>query len=324
MEYSIRWGVLGQAKIAREHLCPAIHEASLGSFQALATRSPESARVFVEQYPGLRIHSSYEALLNDPDIDAVYIPLPNHMHVEWTRRALEAGKHVLCEKPIALEAHEIDELIALRNRSGLVAAEAFMVTHHPQWHRVREILQSGEIGELRVVQGAFSFDNSSEGDNIRNRADTGGGALRDIGVYPTVTTRFVTGKEPQSVSSTIEWENGIDATASVQADFPGFRLEFYCSMRLGARQEMYFHGTRGFIAVEAPFNAGLYDGERIRIRANDGQERIERFAGTRQYVLQIEAFNRSVLTGEPFPCSLEFSRGNQEMIDSIYSAAQPG
>ncbi len=322
MNNTVRWGVLGAAKIAREHVCPALHEARNGHFTALATRSPEGAANWLEQYPGLTIHGHYEELLADPNVDAVYIPLPNHMHVEWTTRAVEAGKHVLCEKPIALKAEEIDQLIAARDRSGLVVAEAFMVTHHPQWLRVREILASGEIGTLKMVQGAFSFNNGDQKDNIRNRADAGGGALRDIGVYPAVTTRFVTGEEPTEISSRIEWENGIDATASVQARFPGFAMEFYCSMRMSPRQEMYFHGTDGFIAVEAPFNAGLYDGERIRVRGADGTERIERFAGTRQYVLQAEAFNRSVLTDEPYPCTLEFSRGNQVMIDGIYGAAQ--
>jgi predicted dehydrogenase len=320
MKQAIHWGILGNAKIAREHLAPAIHQSKSGVLSALASRSPEAAAAWKEQYPGITVHDSYEALLGDPEIDAVYIPLPNHLHIPWTIKAIEAGKHVLCEKPIALKAEDIDQLIRMRDASGLVVAEAFMVVHHPQWHRVKEIIASGEIGALKMVQGAFSFNNGAETDNIRNREDTGGGALRDIGVYPSVTTRFVTGQEPRTIHSVIGWEKGIDTDARVHAQFPGFSLDFYCSMRLGLRQQMNFHGTDGFITVDSPFNAGLYDGETLRVRFSDRTERVERFAGERQYLLQIEAFNRSVLTGEDFPCSLEFSKGNQKMIDMIYSA----
>ncbi len=321
MNKTVRWGIMGAAKIAREHVAPELHAARDGALTALATTSDATADKWMPRYPNLRIHRTYEALLADQEVDAVYIPFPNHMHVEWTLRAIQAGKHVLCEKPIALKAAEIDQLIQARDAAGVVAGEAFMVTHHPQWHRVREVIQSGEIGALKVVQGAFAFNNGAQRENIRNRQETGGGALRDIGVYPAVTTRFVTGAEPVEVSADIEWDNGIDASAAVRAVFPTFTLEFYVSMRLGARQEMCFHGTDGFIIVESPFNAGYSDGERIRIRHNDGTERIERFCGTRQYLLQAEAFNHSVLTGAPFPCSLEFSRGNQVMIDMIYNSA---
>jgi len=314
--------VLGAAKIARVHLCPAIHGSTGGEFTALATRSPEKAQPFLERYPGLKIHASYEELLADPEIDAVYIPLPNHLHVEWSERALKAGKHVLCEKPIALNAAEIDRLIAARDQSGLVAAEAFMVTHHPQWHFVREQLQAGAIGSLKFVQGAFSFNNAAQPDNIRNRADAGGGALRDIGVYPSVVTRFVTGQEPVEVQASIEWERGIDAGATVLARFPDFSLQFYCSMRLGARQEMVFHGTEGFMRVVAPFNAGQYDGETVVLRRSDGTETTSRFLNAQHYLRQMNAFNQAVLHGEAFPCTLEFSRANQVMIDKIYAAAQ--
>ncbi len=318
----VRWGVLGAAKIAREHLCPAIHGSTGGAFTALATSSPDKAQPFLERYPGLKVHQSYEALLADPEIDAVYIPLPNHLHVEWSERALKAGKHVLCEKPIALNAAEIDRLIAARDSTGLVAAEAFMVTHHPQWLYVREQVRNGAIGQLQFVQGAFSFNNAAQPDNIRNRADAGGGALRDIGVYPSVVTRFVTEQEPVEVQASIEWERGIDAGATVLSRFPDFSLQFYCSMRLGARQEMVFHGTDGFLRVIAPFNAGLYDGETVVLRRGDGTETTKRFLNSHQYLRQINAFNRAVLEGEAFPCTLEFSRANQEMIDRIYEAAQ--
>lgn len=318
MQKSIRWGVLGAAKIAREHLCPAINESRHGTLAALATRNPQKAQAFSERYPTLRIHESYDALLADPQIDAVYIPLPNHLHVPWVRKCVAAGKHVLCEKPIALHASEIDELIALRDASGLLVAEAVMVLHHPQWHRVRALLAEGAIGRLRQVDGAFCFNNAADVDNIRNTPGTGGGGLLDIGVYPSVVTRFVTGLEPEFVTARIEYEGGVDTTARVHAAFKDFDLDFYCSLRMALRQEMVFHGEAGWIRVTAPFNANIYDSERVEIVRPDRSEVVERFPNRQQYVLQIEAFNRSLLEGTPFPCSLEFSRGTQALIDAAF------
>jgi predicted dehydrogenase len=254
-------------------------------------------------------------------VDAVYIPLPNHQHVEWTAKCLEAGKHVLCEKPIALKAEEIDGLIALRDRTGLVAAEAFMVTHHPQWIRARELVREGAIGTLRQVQGAFSFFNDDPG-NIRNRADFAGGALRDIGVYPSISTRFVSGAEPVAVPyAAIEWDAGIDATARVVAEFPGFGMDFYVSMRMAPRQVMTFHGDRGWLSLHAPYNAGLYGDPVLELRNEASTVVAERFPRSDHYRAQIDAFNDSVLDGASYACPLEFSRGNQAMIDMIYAAA---
>jgi predicted dehydrogenase len=316
----VRWGVLGAAKIAREWVCPGIHTSDRGVVAAVASRTPGKADVFAERY-GARVYDSYEALLADPEIDAIYNPLPNTAHVEWTLKALEAGKHVLTEKPIALRADEIDALIAARDRSGRLAAEAFMVTHHPQWLRVRELVRGGAIGRLRQVQGGFSYNNRDP-ENIRNDASVGGGALRDIGVYPTVTTRFVTGEEPVAVTrAEIEWEAGVDATARVMAAFPDFHLDFYVSMRMAPRQVMVFHGEDAVLTVRAPFNAYAYADQEIEIREADGRVVIERFGMAEQYRAQADAFNASVLDGADYPCTLEFSRANQAFIDMIYDAA---
>ena len=312
----VRWGILSAAKIAREWVCPGIHNSTSGVVAAVASKTPGKAEALAERY-GARVHHSYEALLADPAIDAVYIPLPNGAHVEWTAKALQAGKHVLTEKPIAMKAGEIDALIALRDEKQLVAAEAFMVTHHPQWHRVRELVAGGAIGTLRHVQGAFTF-HLLDYDNIRNDPAQGGGALRDIGVYPSVATRFVTGQEPTKIRSQIEWDHGIDATARVWAEFPGFTMDFYVSMRMHPYQQMLFHGDAGWIKVHTPFNAKLYGDDQIEIRDLSGVVRIERFALVDHYTEQANAFNASVLTGAPYPCTLEFSRGNQRMIDMIY------
>jgi predicted dehydrogenase len=319
----VRWGILGAAKIAREWVCPGIHTSDRGTVAAVASRTPGKAEALAAPY-GARTHASYEALLDDPGIDAIYIPLPNGDHVEWTLKALDAGKHVLTEKPIALEAAEIDRLIAARDRAGKLAAEAFMVTHHPQWLRTRELVRGGAIGRLAQVQCGFTFMNRDPA-NIRNDARLGGGALRDIGVYPTVTTRFVTGAEPVAVTrAEIDWDMGIDATARVMAAFPDFHLDFYVSMRMAPRQVMVFHGEDAVLTVRAPFNAYAYADQEIELRAADGRITIERFGQAEQYRAQADAFHASVLDGAPYGCPLEFSRGNQRFIDMIYAAAGPG
>ncbi len=316
---TVRWGVLGAAKIAREFVLPAIHMSQGGVFAAIASRSSQRAESLCGPYGDVTVHGSYDALLGDAAVDAVYIPLANAQHVEWTVKALRAGKAVLCEKPIALDATEIDRLIALRDETSLLAAEAFMVVHHPQWHRVRELIASEAIGRLRQIDGAFSFFNDDPA-NIRNVAELGGGALRDIGVYPVVTARFATGREPEHVRAEIEWDRGIDSFARVWCDFGGVRLDFYVSMRLGQRQQMVFHGEEGWMRVATPFNAGLYGEDVLELRDTSGNYRIERFPWVDQYRLQIEAFNRSLLQGVEFPCTLEFSRGNQAVIDAIYGS----
>ncbi len=317
----VRWGILSAAKIAREWVAPALHASERGDLVAVASRTPGKAEALAAPY-GARTYATYEELLADPEVDAIYIPLPNGDHVEWTAKCLEAGKHVLCEKPLATSADQIDDLIALRDRTGLVAAEAFMVTHHPQWRRVRELIGDGAIGRLRQVQAAFTFFNDDP-TNIRNMPELAGGALRDIGVYPTVTTRFATGAEPVAVKAEIEWDNGIDATARVQAKFPDFHMDFYVSMRMAPRQLITFHGDKGWISVHAAFNAGSYGDEVVELRNSDTVLTIERFPRADQYLHQADAFNASVLDGADYACPLEFSRGNQAMIDMIYAAAGP-
>jgi predicted dehydrogenase len=316
MNKPVRWGILGAAKIAREYVAPAIHQAEGAVLAALATASPDKAAPFRARFPDLRVVPDYEALLADPDIDAVYIPLPNHLHVEWTEKALRAGKPVLCEKPIALRAGDIDRLIALRDETGLLAAEAFMVAHHPQWQRARALVAEGAVGRLVHVDAAFTYRNTDPA-NIRNRAATGGGGIYDIGVYPCIATRFVTEAEPERVRADLHMENGVDTFARVWADFPGFSFSFYCGMRQAPRQEMVFHGEDGWLRLTAPFNARSYGDCRLDLRGPDGVIRSEHHNGIDQYQLMIEAFGRSLRDSAPFACPLEFSRGNQLMIDAI-------
>ncbi len=318
----LRWGVLGAAKIAREQVIPGIQLSSNGKVMAIAARDPSRAKAVAEHFAIPRIFGDYQALLASPDVDAVYIPLVTAQHVEWTKRAIAAGKHVLCEKPIAMRAEEVDELMALRDRSGLVVGEAFMVAHHPQWHLVRDLVQGGKIGTLRVVQGAFSYV-LKDPDNMRNHPELGGGGLRDIGVYPVVTTRLVTGKEPISARARIELDPqfGIDRYALCHLEFEGFDLDFYCATQLSGRQGMTFHGSDGWVSVETPFNAGQFGMTKVAMR-RDRQMGVEEFyfPSDNQYRLQAENFAEAVAGKATLAFPIESSRANQRVIDMLFEA----
>lgn len=315
----IRWGVLGASNFAANQMAPAIHAAHDAELVALASNSPARADRFRAFCPSLRV-MGYDELLASPDIDAVYVPLPNHLHVEWATKALQAGKHVLVEKPIALAAAEIDPLIALRDETKLLCAEAYMIVHHPQWQKARELIRGGAVGELRQVDAAFSYNNTDPA-NIRNRPETGGGSIPDIGVYTFGSTRWVTGEEPVTVAARIDWENGVDATARVTAEFPSFGYSSITSMRLAARQEVVFHGTEAVLRVTAPFNAGIFGEAEVELRMADGTIEKFRYPGVNQYKLQVEAFGRAITEGAAYPWTLEDAKGTQRMIDRVYAAA---
>ncbi|WP_444870336.1 Gfo/Idh/MocA family protein [Rhodobacter capsulatus] len=216
----VNFGILGASDFAARRMGPAIHAARGARLAALATSAPAKAAGFTAFAPDLTLHESYEALLADPAIEAVYIPLPNHLHVDWGIRALQAGKHVLIEKPLALRAEEIDPLIAARDASGKCAAEAYMIVHHPQWQLARRWLDEGRIGRLKHADVAFTFDNPDPA-NIRNRAETGGGSIPDIGVYAYSSIRFAARAEPVRLASRIKRENGVDTFAQVWGEMAG-------------------------------------------------------------------------------------------------------
>lgn len=321
MHKSVQWGILGAAKFARQFMGPAIHAASGARLAALATSDPAKAEPFQDFCPDLKVFDDYDALLASPEIEAVYIPLPNHLHVEWSLKALEAGKHVLCEKPMAMRADEFDALIQKRDQTGLLAAEAYMIVHHPQWQHVRDLIADGAIGDLVHVTGAFSFDNRADTGNIRNRAETGGGGLRDIGVYVIGSARFATGQEPDIVQSAIRWEDGIDTFTEIRAQFPGFTYSAYVSIRMHPHQEMVFHGERGLIRLTTPFNARVFGEARVELHRPGLEVLARRFPADDHYKLQVEAFCRSIRAGDDYPCPLEFSRGTQAMIDRVFDRA---
>lgn len=323
MQQPVQWGILGASKFARQYMGPAIHAAEGARLAGLATSDPANSAPFQAFCPDLKVYDSYDALLANPGIDAVYIPLPNHLHVEWSLKAMDAGKHVLCEKPMTMQAAEFDQLIAKRDQTGLLAAEAYMIVHHPQWQLARKLVADGAIGNLGHVTGAFSYDNRTDTGNIRNRLETGGGGLRDIGVYVIGSTRFVTGQEPEEVRSSIRWENEVDVFTEINARFPGFTYSAYVSTRMHPHQMMEFHGDGGVIRLTAPFNARVFGEARVELYRPGLEVQVTRFPGDDHYKLQVEAFGRSVHNGQDYPCPLEFSRGTQQMIDRVFEVAEP-
>lgn len=319
-----RWGVLSTAKIGREQVIPAIVDAEDNVLSAIASRELERAKAVAARFGAPHAFGSYEELLASPEVDAVYIPLPTSQHIEWAAKAAEAGKHVLVEKPLALDAADIEPLIALRDRTKVLICEAFMVTYHPQWLKVRNLIRSGAIGSLKFVQGAFTYHNVDPA-NMRNKPELGGGGLPDIGVYPTVTTRFVTGREPKRVQASVQRDRtfGTDVFSSVRADFGDFELSFYVSTQLALRQAMLFHGDEGFIELAAPFNAGVYGDQQVTLfdqRHNEAQ--IWRFPATKQYRNQVETFAAVAQGGAGEVFTLEESVKNQKVIDAIFRAGK--
>ncbi|EKF19260.1 Gfo/Idh/MocA family protein [Nitratireductor pacificus] len=318
-----RWGILSTAKIGREQVIPQIQDAENGVVTAIASRDAAKAEALAARFGIPRVFPSYEALLASPDVDGVYIPLPTSDHVEWAVRAADAGKHVLVEKPLALDARDIARVIEARDRNNVVVSEAFMVIYHPQWLKVRDLIAEGAIGRLRHVQGAFTYHNVDP-QNTRNRLETGGGGLPDIGVYPTVTTRFATGLEPLRVQATVERDPvfGTDIYASTKADFGTFELSFYVATQMALRQHMLFHGTQGFIEVAVPFNPPNYGDASVAVHnATHSSATIHRFAAARQYRLQAEAIARAAYGEDAAIFTLEDSVKNQKLIDAIYRAS---
>ncbi|MCM2401354.1 Gfo/Idh/MocA family oxidoreductase [Rhizobium sp. S153] len=321
----LRFGILSTAKIGRDLVVPAIQDAETCVVTAVASRDLAKARAMADRFSVPHAFGSYEEMLASDLIDAVYIPVPTAQHVEWAIKAADAGKHVLCEKPLALKAAEIDDVIAARDRNGVLVTEAFMVTYAPVWRKVRSLLAEGAIGQLRHVQGAFTYFNRDPA-NMRNKPELGGGGLPDIGVYPAISTRFATGAEPQRVQAVVERdpEFGTDIYASIKADFGGFELSFYVSTQMANRQTMVFHGTEGFIEVRSPFNADRWGAEEVELtnRAHT-ESQIFRFQDSRQYRREAEAFAHAVETGDYSDVvSLENSRANQLFIDAIYRAGE--
>jgi predicted dehydrogenase len=329
MPDKVRWAVLGVAKIATAKVIPAMQKGEWSEIVAIASRDLNKATAAAGKLGIRKAFGSYEELLSDPEIEAIYNPLPNHLHVPWSIRAAEAGKHVLCEKPIALSAAECRTLIAARDRTGVKIGEAFMVRTHPQWLRARELAQSGEIGELRAVLGAFSYFNRDAA-NIRNILDFGGGAIMDIGCYPIQISRFLFGREPETASALIDRDPQMqtDRLSSVVLGFPSGHCVFTCSTQLVPYQRVQILGTKGRIEIEVPFNP--VPDRKTRLFVDNGTDpwgsgmRVEEFPACDQYTIQGDVFSLAVRGRADVPTPLEDSVANMAVIEAVFESARTG
>jgi len=324
----VRWGVLSTARIALEKVIPAMQRGECSDVLAIASRSLPQAQAAAQRLGISRAYGSYEALLADPDIEAIYNPLPNDMHIPWTLAAARAGKHVLCEKPFAMHAREAAQL---REMAGQVhIMEAFMVRFHPQWLRARELVRSGALGELRSMQIAFSFFNR-EASNIRNRPETGGGALMDIGCYAVVAGRFFFETEPQRVMALVDVDAqfGVDRTFSALLDFgSGRHLNFTVSTQSTPYQRLHLLGTQQRLEIQIPFNSPPDCETRMDVDTGrllgDASVETEIIAPCDQYTLQGDAFSRALRDGVPPPYGIEDAIQNMRILDALSASQRSG
>jgi predicted dehydrogenase len=327
----VRWGVLSTARIATEKVIPGFRRSAMGEVVAIASRDAGRARASADALGIPRSHGSYEALLADPAVDAVYIPLPNHLHAEWSIRALEAGKHVLCEKPLALSAADAARMAHAATASGRLLMEAFMYRHHPSWIAVQELVASGRIGRLQAVDSWFSYFLDDPA-NIRNVLEYGGGALYDIGCYSVSLSRLLFGAEPDEVSASIVRDpvSGVDILTTGHMTFPGGLASFTCATLVEPDQRVHIYGTAGRIEIEIPFNIPPDRPTRVFvIQGGDppvapATETLE-FAPADQYACQADVFAEALLAGGPPPVGPEDAVANLRVIERLFAAAQaPG
>jgi len=329
MSNKLRWGVLSTANIGLKKVIPAMQQGQHTSVTAIASRDLAKAREAANALGIAKAYGSYEELLADPEIDAIYNPLPNQLHVPWTIKAAEAGKHVLCEKPLSLTAAEAESLLAVRARTGVKIGEAFMIRSYPQWLRVRELLDQGRIGEIRSIMGLFSYFNVDPS-NIRNQMDTGGGALMDIGCYLVHASRYAFAQEPKRAVALIDRDPQMqtDRLTSAMLDFEGGQSIFTCSTQMVPYQRIHFFGTQGRIEIEIPFNAPKDRPARLFI--DDGSDLFggsittESFPVCDQYTLQGDAFSKAVLENAEVPVPVDDAIKNMAVIEAIFQSAASG
>ena len=325
----VKWGVISTASIGIRKVIPGLQRGAWSEVVAIASRDGKKAESVARKLQIPKAYWLYEDLLADPEIEAVYNPLPNHLHVPWSIKAAEAGKHVLCEKPLGVSVADAKALLEARDRTGVKIGEAFMVRTHPQWLRARELIQSGRIGDLRAIMGAFSYFNRDPA-NVRNVVDWGGGGLLDIGCYPITTSRFILGEEPTRVIGLVERdpEFKTDRLASAILDFQSVQVTFTCSMQMVPYQRMQFFGTKGRIEIEIPFNAP--NDRPTRIFVDDGRDvfgtgiTAESIPTCDQYTIQGDIFSRAIRGEGDVPVSLEDAVRNMAVIEAIFRSAVTG
>jgi predicted dehydrogenase len=323
----LRWGILGAAGIARKQLIPALKQSEFCELAAVASRDPAKGSVYARENDIPVAYGSYEELLADPSIDVIYNPLPNHLHVEWTRKAVEAGKSVLCEKPLALKVSDVEELIRLRDHTGLMIGEAYAIFHQPRLHSLKALLDSGEIGRLESAHGIFTLNNRDP-KNIRNLYQEGGGALWDIGVYPVTVGRWMFGEEPSSVTCVMELDQQfkVDHHTTGILRFPsGGQMSFTCGMRFPPHSAMTFFTGTHRVEIDQPFMSGPNPQEFI---VYDGSQPPRKtpcdFADVNQYQLECDNFYHSLVEGVPYMGSLEQTLASTKVLVALFKAAKSG
>lgn len=322
----IKWGILSTAKIGRTKVIPGIQKSELSEVVAICSRNQENAERVAKDLGIPKAYGSYEALLADTEIDAIYNPLPNHLHVSWTIKALEAGKHVLCEKPIGMDTKEVETLMeACKAFPTLKVMEAFMYRFHPQWVLAKELVDEGRIGEVKIVQSFFSYFNNDP-KNIRNQAGIGGGGLMDIGCYCISFPRFIFGQEPQRVVGLMDYDPELqtDRFASGMMDFSeGKSSHFTCSTQLMSYQRCVLVGSKGTIEIEIPVNAPADSSCKIKLNTSEGMKEIQVEVAD-QYALQAQAFATSIFNNMPAPTPLTDAFGNMKVIDAMVRSHKKG
>jgi predicted dehydrogenase len=324
--HKVKWGVLGVASIAVRKVIPGMQKGTHSEVVAIASRDKKKAEGAAGKLGVPKVYGSYDELLNDKEIDAVYNPLPNHLHVPWSIKAAEAGKHVLCEKPISLTVAEAKTLLAARDRTGVKIGEAFMVKTHPQWLRTREIISTGGIGQLQSAMCVFSYFNRDPA-NVRHKVEWGGGGLLDIGCYPITMSRFIFGEEPTRVAGTLQRDPdfGTDRLASAILEFPSGQSVFTTSTQSAYFQRMHFLGASGRVEVEVPWNAPNDRPCRIFIAdLMGGAPRVEEFPAVDQYTIQGDEFSKAIRGERDVPVPLEDAIKNMAVIEAIFRAAESG
>jgi predicted dehydrogenase len=319
----VSWGILSTAKIGTEKVIPAMQESQFCEIRAIASRDLGKAQKVAKQLKIPKAYGSYEELLTDDEIEAIYNPLPNHMHVDWSIKSIRAGKHVLCEKPIGINAAEARELLKVtQDYPDLKVMEAFMYRHHPQWQKAKKLVTEGKIGELRTIQSLFSFFNNDP-ENIRNKPQLGGGSMLDIGCYCISLSRFIFGAEPRRVIGFIEYDPQlkIDRLASGILDFNGRTATFTCSIQLNAYQRVNIFGTQGRIEIEIPFNAPSNKPCRLwHTKGSDVKEIV--FDTCNQYKIQGDLFSQAILNKTNVPTPLQDAVDNMRVIEAIIESAK--
>jgi predicted dehydrogenase len=321
----VRWGVLGVAKIATVKVIPAMQRCRHAEVVGIASRSLERAQQAARQLGLAKAYGSYEELLADKEIDAVYVPLPNHLHVPWSIKCLEAGKHVLCEKPIGLSSAEAEQLIAAgKQHPQLKLVEAFMYRHHPQWMTAKRLLADGRLGPLKTIQSFFSYYNRDPAD-VRNQAEIGGGGLMDIGCYPISLSRFLFGAEPRRVFAQVEYdpEFKTDRFASAMMDFGSGSASFTCSTQLAPYQRVQIFGDEGRVEIEIPFNAPPDKPCRLWLQTKAGIEDLV-LPVCDQYTIQGDLFSQAILDDAPVPTPIEDAAANMKVIEALFRSGRSG